>query len=894
MKVSYNCIMTAIVLIWGQDAYSSDRLFVNGLSNATPGTTVLAVDWDTKKYYTWSTDKQRTEVPVLDVDGKKVVAVTVDHEITNARMDFWGGYDWGEAQEFQLNFKHNLSLNGNTSILNSYGALYANDGHFDLTLNFETGRNFTAFAKSGEFGEGGIVNGDKHHGDLNINGGTLSIYTVKQDKSDCTDTLHALYNEGNGAININNESVLIQQKDSDADWIYGITNLRSGGINIITKSLTIENAPDSTNQKNMYSAIYSQGGSKPISITSDVVSIHDAKYPVYASGGSIVINAKEAYINAAYGTHDDVAINDWSIFSTKNGSVVINESGNHRLNTAGYMNADGGSIALRAGSDSIMQHRAVVENKGTFNMTLLDRAVWHMPHNNTLTNLVFEDGGSVDFNHEFNFTQDAPNYKNLTTTSLSGKGGTLGLRIDMAKDSDTVLANDQIIVSGAATGEHKVTIDFVNGLSSIPEGKTHSANWLLNQGAGSDLKLTNIDGGNDFSGRGMVTTWGLAFVANGEEDKLDTAEGLAQLVGNTTGKGEGKWYLVRNDEEIVDPSPDPKPEQPGPNAPTEIQQITNMGISATQALSFAAEIDDLRTRLGEVRYGAQDGAWVKAGYAKEHADGYNGRGFSQKTHDLHIGLDRLVAQQEDRSWLVGGALRYAKSDQEGFAAALGGTGELEQYSAKLYATYMHEKGSYADFVLQAGRYAQDLSGLANDKVSAFSADYKTWGYGASVEVGHMFSFGNDVDDRRWTNHAFVEPQLQLSYFRANGKDYTTSTGMAVSQSDADFLMGRAGVVVGKKFNYGSANDLDKRYFQIALKGGVKYEFKGDQTIGFTGVEGVTKHFKADEMDGARYYYGLTTDWQLGDNLRAYATIEREEGDHYTKDIDATVGLKYAF
>lgn len=137
----------------GQDAYSSDRLLVNGLSNATPGTTVLAVDWDTKKYYTWSADKQKTEVPVLDVDGKKVVAVTVDHEITNARMDFWGGDDWGEAQEFQLNFKHNLSLNENTSILNSYGALYANDGHFDLTLNFETGKNFTAYAKSGEFGE---------------------------------------------------------------------------------------------------------------------------------------------------------------------------------------------------------------------------------------------------------------------------------------------------------------------------------------------------------------------------------------------------------------------------------------------------------------------------------------------------------------------------------------------------------------------------------------------------------------------------------------------------------------------------------------------------------------------------------------------------------------------
>lgn len=582
---------------------------------------------------------------------------------------------------------------------------------------------------------------------------------------------------------------------------------------------------------------------------------------------------------------------DWSI---NQGKADVKLGDQARVEGA-LTSTAGGTLDLTLAKDGTFKGSTAtgILLKGKANLTFGENSQWLVTKDSTATALDFT-GTTINFSRweaPTTGTKANPDYRTVTTNTFKGNNNTLKMQIQLAQEDDRNKLTDQFEIKNKAEGSHIADI-LIDGRDV--KDKYHSNNWLISQGADSNMTIVNKEGKNQYSGRGMVTTWGLAFVAMGEEDKLDTAEGLAQLVGNTTGKGEGKWYLVRNDEEIVDPSPDPKPEQPGPNAPTEIQQITNMGISATQALSFAAEIDDLRTRLGEVRYGAQDGAWVKAGYAKEHADGYNGRGFSQKTHDLHIGLDRLVAQQEDRSWLVGGALRYAKSDQEGFAAAMGGTGELEQYSAKLYATYMHEKGSYADFVLQTGRYAQDLSGLANDKVSAFSADYKTWGYGASVEVGHMFSFGNDVDDRRWTNHAFVEPQLQLSYFKANGKDYTTSTGMAVSQGDADFLTGRAGVVVGKKFNYGSANDLDKRYFQIALKGGVKYEFKGDQTIGFTGVEGVTKHFKADEMDGARYYYGLTTDWQLGDNLRAYATIEREEGDHYTKDIDATVGLKYAF
>lgn len=610
------------------------------------------------------------------------------------------------------------------------------------------------------------------------------------------------------------------------------------------------------------------------------------------------VKTKESEINIDAKTAQGSVINgDWTVDAGK-ATVALGTSslveGKLKATSNGTIDLTLGKVGTLQGSTS-----TGLLSTGKVNLTMDNGSVWNVTEDSTASVLTLTDS-TIDFSRWNTTTKavDAQNYNSVKSKTFTGDNNTLRMQIDLANETKDKVLTDQLNITGQSLGTHTADLK-IDGKDLVPN-KFHSENWLISQGADSNMSILNKEGKNQYSGRGMVTTWGLAFVANGEEDKLNSAEGLSQLVGNTTGKGEGKWYLVRNDEEIVDPNPnpnpgpDPKPEQPGPNDPAEMQQITNLGISATQALSFASELEDLRGRLGEVRYGAQDGAWVRAGYAKETADGYNGRGFEQKTHDLHIGLDRIVVADEDSSWLVGGALRYAKSKQEGYTAARGGEGELEQYSAKLYATYMHAQGSYADFVVQAGRYSQDLTGLANDLSSAFKADYKTYGYGASVEIGHMFDFNNQVDDRQWFNHFFIEPQLQLSYFNAHGKDYKTSTGLAVSQSDADFLTGRAGVVLGKKFNYGTADDLDKRYFQVGFKGGVKYEFLGDQTIRFTGVERVTKERKADDVDGARYYYGVTADWQLSHNFRAYATVEREEGDHYTKDFDVSVGVKYQF
>ena len=345
------------------------------------------------------------------------------------------------------------------------------------------------------------------------------------------------------------------------------------------------------------------------------------------------------------------------------------------------------------------------------------------------------------------------------------------------------------------------------------------------------------------------------------------------------GVGEGDWYLLRYNKEEL---------------PPEIDDNIAIANSASMAFAYVADLDDLRKRLGEVRYGSQDGLWAKTFVNQNRINGSNNGGFKQNIWGINIGFDKLFSANEESAWLLGGAFRYSDADQKRLGNEYT-TGSLEEYSAKLYGTWMSKSGFYSDIVLQLGRYEQEISGFDNTGIGKSNADYGTWGYGASLEVGHMFAFGEEVDDRQWFNHYFIEPQLQLAYFHALGESYTTSTGLKVDQDNADFLIGRAGFVLGKKFNYGTIDDLDKRYFQIAFIGGIKHEFiGGDQYISYTGIDNVSMKVKTRDLEGIRFYYGLNADWQIDAKWRLYAQIDCEKGDSFTEDYDASVGFKYSF
>lgn len=559
--------------------------------------------------------------------------------------------------------------------------------------------------------------------------------------------------------------------------------------------------------------------------------------------------------------------------------------------------SQGAEVYIKSTGSTLFSGSTNKERNDIISLDFGNESVWNVEKDSYLTSLKLRDS-TIDF------TPSDP-FISVTTDSLNAKNGILRLKIGYDNND---WSSNQLIVNESANGN--LVADIVFNIKALPdlENPSYIPTWLVSQGENSKLSIHNFKGKSLFSGKGMVSVWALSFVPENELEKLNDPDNLNVFASKNLGEGAGKWFLIyadRDSDSIYppnntdgdqngsNPAPDNEsgnnqPIKPPVEDPAEIQQILDLGVSSMQAMSFASELDDLRARTGEVRHGVSDGAWARASYQKERIFGENSRTLKQETQDLHIGLDHLIPASNDSAWLLGSALRYATSDQKG-VGQFTNEGELQQYSAKLYATYLHDAGSYVDFVIQAGRYDQELEGVANDGYSKFSADYKTYGYGLSAEMGHQFALGNGLKSQF---NPFVEPQMQLSYFMAKGKDFTTSTGMKISQSDADFLTGRLGVVLGNTFKY--EDGANPRFFQIAFTGGMKYEFMGDQTVRFTGVEGLSKTRRADDIDGARFYYGFTSDWKVSDTLRAFAKLEREEGHHYTKDFDVSVGVRYQF
>lgn len=633
-------------------------------------------------------------------------------------------------------------------------------------------------------------------------------------------------------------------------------------------------------QSNIFSILSEQNSKKPSKEYAPSISVKNQSAAVKLEGNLQASN---------WGAID--------LIMTGNQSYLTGWSNNRSLEDDVYNGEI--TIALNKGSRwnvvSKLDKNVVVDNRSTLDSLELSGGV---------LNMAYLSRNNLDSWEEKTHRQVLVISGTGQNQGLTGTGGTISMDINLGDEGDEQnggLNLDQIIVKGSTSGTHTLDVNFINDLAGVTNEKLHSENWLIQQ-AGGIMTLTGPNKEQAFTGNGMMSMWKAGFLPDGtSKNELDNKAYLESMSNTSSGKGD--WYLIR-----VDKPKDPEPENPDPDnpdkpdpdpkppVPPEADQQITVGISASQALAFASEIEDLRTRLGEVRYGAQDGGWVRLTAEKDHADGWNGSAFEQKTEAIHMGFDHLVSRSEDAAWLVGGAFRYGKSDQKGFNAADGAEGDLYQYSGKLYATWMQDNGSYLDFVLQAGRYKQELTGIANDASTKWTASYRTSGFGASIEAGHMFTLFKDenADDRLWYSHWFLEPQLQLSYFMSKGADYATTTGLRVDQGNADFLTGRAGLVLGKKWNYSSLDELDKRYFQLALMGGVKHEFLGDQDITFTGVDGVRKNLSATDFGGTRVYYGIMTDWQISDALRFYGQFNREESSKFTREYAFHAGLKYQF
>ena len=624
----------------------------------------------------------------------------------------------------------------------------------------------------------------------------------------------------------------------------------------------------------------------------------------YASGknASISLNAKNISINNNFGGNVNSKADVRSLFFADDSSSITVEG---ELIAYGHTLAkNGGSInlGLETGSvytgavvdlsyDSIANHEYP---NGKVTMEGRGGAEWNVrPFDDTPSRGTIFSGvvplrfdSTIDTLKARDATQSNPFNVNLTAAALTRGPMTFtpqNLKVAHLTDSGFInfalgFDDKSGTASGAVDGRDTVTIYDGKGLHGIyvnylgahdsDEPESLRNRWLaVDDSEKAQFVLTNEGGKVD------IGLYQYTLASDSAASPLGESEGQAKY-----------WYLKRASSRPTDPD---DPDQP--DTPLTPGADSNLSFAGSHRYLHWTDLQDLRKRLGEVRYGSQDGAWARVIAQKDLADGQNGAsGLKQTYQGLNIGLDRLVSVAEEKMWLLGANFNFGQAEQK-TRGNDHGKGETDRYGLNLYATWADNTGSYADFVGSFDYYEQEINTHANNV--AQKGEYDTFGFGASVEVGKQFTFeSDDYTWGPWYRHTWVEPQLQLAYYWLKGKKYKLSNhGIRVNIKDDDSLIGRAGIVIGSKWNYGeNYNALNKKYFQIYGKAGVKHDFMGDYKVT------MNDQMFSKNIGATTFYYGAGLDWQAGDDTRLYVQFEREEGDNYTKDYEVSAGLKYQF
>lgn len=396
----------------------------------------------------------------------------------------------------------------------------------------------------------------------------------------------------------------------------------------------------------------------------------------------------------------------------------------------------------------------------------------------------------------------------------------------MKTDIDADMA-DNLRIQGDSSGSHRL---YVANSGADPSRERMSAYLATREGGNAAFALANPDG--------VVDAGTYAY-------RLDD-EALAG------GAGQG-WFLRRT-EELT------------PAAAT-ARALTRISVAYTV---WHGQLDNLRQRLGELRSGtAQNGVWMR-GFADSRRFDV-GDGFRQHLQGGSLGYDWSGADGDNR-WFAGarGQMTGATQDLDGPGTK---TGRSRSTGGAVYGTWLHADGWYADAVVALDRHWQEME-AARYGQKTISGDYSVWGYGAGLELGRRWDFVAGL---------FLEPQIQLSWYRVDPVSYNLDNGLHVHADGVDSLTGRAGLVAGKRWDFDNG-----RSAQVYLKGGADDEFLSDQTISINSYE-----FTAD-IKGPRVYYGAGATAQLTENCGLYGEFEREQGQHMNTDWSVNAGLRYTF
>lgn len=360
----------------------------------------------------------------------------------------------------------------------------------------------------------------------------------------------------------------------------------------------------------------------------------------------------------------------------------------------------------------------------------------------------------------------------------------------------------------------------------------------------------------------LLTSSGTEPVNPGDVHIVHTGGGDAQfaLVGGAVDVG--AWsYGLRQDGNDWFLDPNNRTVSPGTRSV--------LALFNTAPTVWYGEMTSLRSRMGELRHNdAASGGWLRAYGNKYEVSGGDAGAYEQRQRGFSLGADTPMGEGQ---WLLGVMAGHSTSDLD---LSRGTSGRVQSYYAGLYATWLDEdSGYYFDGVIKANRLNNDSTvGMSDGK--QVKGKYSTNALGASVEAGRHIKLDNDF---------FIEPFVQASVVKVQGKSYRLDNDLKAKSSHTDSMQGKLGATVGRDFVLNDGSVL-----QPYLRGAVAHEFAKHNKVS------VNNQTFDSNLSGSRVEVGAGLAITLSRNMQLHADFDYGQGKHVDQPWGANFGMRYSW
>lgn len=294
----------------------------------------------------------------------------------------------------------------------------------------------------------------------------------------------------------------------------------------------------------------------------------------------------------------------------------------------------------------------------------------------------------------------------------------------------------------------------------------------------------------------------------------------------------------------------------------------HLNMTSAMLSAFRLSNQNLVRRMGELRENSDKaGIWLR--YYTGESDLLGGLG-SQRYNALQGGFDRVQEGKDGSKIFRGLALEQLVANNSFYE----GSGRITNIDLGLYQVWLGNKGHYYDLVGKLYRLSSQMSIHDTDN-NLVQGNYKTWATELSLEYGRRKELGSGY---------FIQPQAQLTYRRINAASYTASNNVFFEQKSVNSLVGRAGIMLGKKCD-------DKS--QIFLEANILRELFGNAKV--LAKDDYGNNLWANVNSGETWYnLAVGANLKVNKKTDMYVLLEKDLGSKISNAWQAQIGARWSW